>query len=76
MGRGEPGDPRGGLLRVAQVEGEAFCRAEILQGLLAVGPDDRLDAQPPGRLQEIVRAVGRGREEEKDAGQTRSSIGM
>jgi hypothetical protein len=88
-GGGEAGDLSGGRLWVAQVEGEAAFRGDVFEGLLPVGADDRLDAEAAGRFQEVVGAVGGGREKEEDARprplgagrgglalQTRSSIEM
>ena len=65
----------GGPLRVAQIERHAACRLEVLERLFLVRPDDGLGAEARGGLDEIVGAVGRCREQEKDAAHILSSIG-
>jgi hypothetical protein len=76
VGRGEAGDLAGGGLGVAQIEGDGLAGLDVLEGLLLVGSDDGLDAEAPGGLDEVVRAVGGGGQQQEDALQTRSSIGM
>jgi len=77
----EAGDLGGGTRRVAQVERDRVPGGDLLEGLARFRSDDRLDAEVGGRFQEILRLVGRGRQQEQDAPatpslQTRSSIGM
>ena len=67
MFRGERRDLTGRPPGVAQVEGETAGGLKILKGLLLVGADHGLGAEPRGRLDEVVRAVGGRREQKQNA---------
>jgi len=67
MRRREGGELFGGALGMPQVEGDRLCRLKILERLVPVGADHRLDAETRRRLQEIVRPIGVGRQEQQDA---------